>query len=219
MSLFGKKDKPLSTNFQPEMPPSLSDVELAEASRLMDRWDSSLGNNDAVWNCLEMIARRGGFTGIEGTLREVVAGKDAGDVTQRPWRWWHEAARLAQAAGNDVLPGRIFLFTCLFTTQMVTTMNAATQADVGLGPPAEDIYKSIATIAVGSLAHLSPALVITNSATDQVDAATALMLAEQVSGVSAAQLGRGTRAPSSNAELLENVANANTSDLPRENHR
>jgi len=89
--------------YAPELPPSLSDADLTGASALMDRWDRSLGNNDAVWACLETIARSGGFRGAEAALREVMDGKPAEDVTSRPWRWWAEASRVANARGDHVL--------------------------------------------------------------------------------------------------------------------
>jgi len=183
MALFGNRDKPLSKCFEPEMPPSLSAADLADASRLMDHWDASMGNSDAVWDCIEAIARRGGFKGSQATLMEVMDGKAAADVTQRPWRWWNEATRLAHANGNDVLTGRIFLFTHLFTAQIVTKMRAGDMMDSGLERPNEETYKSIAGIAVASLARLSPDLLIHDTATSKVEVANALNMAEQVSGV------------------------------------
>jgi hypothetical protein len=185
VGLFSKKDKPLSKSFVPETPPSLSDADLAEAAQLMNQWDASLGNSDATWNCLEAIARRGGFKGAQASLMEVMDGKQASDVTQRPWRWWSEATRLAAANGDDVLAGRIFLFTHLFATQIVKNMRAADMMDTGLEPPKDAMYKGIAGIAVGSLARLSPDLLIHDTATGKVDVANTLRMAEEVSGVAA----------------------------------
>ena len=185
MPFFGKRGKPLPKSFAPEMPPSLSEADLADASRLMDQWEASLGNSDTTWNCIEAIARRGGFKGPQATLMEVMDGKEASDVTQRPWRWWNEATRLANANGNDVLTGRIFLFTHLFAIQIVKNMRAADVMETGLEPPKDETYRSIARIAVSSLARLSPDFMIHNTATGKVDVASALSMAEQVSGATA----------------------------------
>jgi hypothetical protein len=185
MALFGKKNKSLPKNFEPEMPPSLSAADLADASRLMDQWDASMGNSNATWSCIEAIARRGGFKGSQASLMEVMDGKEASDVTQRPWRWWNEVARLAHANGNDVLAGRIFLFTHLFVTQVVKNMRAVDMMETGLEPPNAGTYEVIAGIAVRSLARLSPEFVIHNTATGKVDVASALNMAEQVSGIAA----------------------------------
>ena len=195
MPLFGKKNTPPSAKFQPEMPPSLSDADLAAASRLMDQWDASLGNSDATWNCIEAIAKRGGFGGAVAALTETSHGKAINDVMQRPWGWWNEAARLAQATGDDVLAGRIFLFTYLFTTTMVPKMRAVEMLDTGLPAPREGVYKSIAALAVSSLARLSPGLIIHNTATGQVDVENALGMAEQVSGVRAPQVDASNSEP------------------------
>ncbi len=117
---------------------------------------------------------------------EVMDGKDAADVMQRPWRWWNEAARLAHASGNDVLAGRIFLFARLFVDQIVENMRVVDTMQTGLERPKGELYKSIAAIAIGSLARLEPDFLIHHTATGKVDVASALSLAEQVSGVRAA---------------------------------
>jgi hypothetical protein len=185
MGLFGRREEPSPRTYQPEMPPSLSDADLADASRMMDRWDASLGNSDATWDCIEAIARRGGFKGPEATLMEVMDGKDSGDVNDRPWRWWHEAARKAQVTGNDILAGRIFLFAHLFVLQIANNMRVVDLMNTGLGRPPTATYKSMAAIAVSSLARLSPDLLIHDTATGKVDAANALRMAEEISGVTA----------------------------------
>ncbi len=197
MPWFGKKDKRLPKHFEPEMPPSLSEADLADASRVMDQWDASMGNSDATWSCIEEIARRGGFRGAQAAIMEIVDGKESSDVTQRPWRWWNEATRLAHANGDDVLAGRIFLFTHLFATQIVKNMRPGDQMETGLGPPENETYKSIAGIAVGSLVRLPPDFLIHNTATGQVDVAHALSMAEQVSGVTAPR----AEAPSAQARI------------------
>jgi hypothetical protein len=185
MGLFDKKSKPLPKSFPPETPPSLSETDLADASRLMDQWDASLGNSDATWNCIEAVAGRGGFKGSEAALMEIMDGKEASDVSQRPWRWWNEATRLAHANGNDLLAGRIFLFTHLFVINIVKNMRPIDMMETGLEAPKDETYRSIAGIAVGSLARLSPDFMIHNTATGKVDVASALRMAEQVSGVTA----------------------------------
>jgi hypothetical protein len=184
MALFGR-GKPASKPPVREAPPSLSRTDLADAARLMDRWDSSLGNSDATWDCLEAIGRRGGFRGDQATLMEIMDGKDAKDVTQRPWRWWHEAARLASASGDHVLAARVFLFAHLFVNQMVDKMSAGDMLETGLDRPSSAIYKDVAKIAVTALSQLPADLLIHDTATGKVDATNALRLAEQVSGVTA----------------------------------
>jgi len=184
MGLF-KKDKPQPRSSQPEMPPRLSDADLADAERLMDRWDAGLGTSDATWDCLELIARRGGFHGPQATLMEIMDGKDSSDVTQRPWRWWNEAARLANATGHHQLAGRIFLFSHLFVTQTVGGMRAGDMLETGLETPATATYRQIAATAVESLAQLPAHFLIHDTATGKVDVANALRMAEEVSGVAA----------------------------------
>lgn len=165
--------------------PVIGDAEIADATRLMNRWDRSLGTNDAVWTCLELIARRGGFAGSGKMRKAALRSPDPSAVIQRPWRWWDEAAHVAQTRGNHLLPGRIFLFTHLFTSQMVRSMTAGDRMRIGLDPPEDEIYRSIAATAVGSLAQLWPSQLIHDTATGRVDVAAALTMAEQVSGVTA----------------------------------
>ncbi|MHB1432655.1 MAG: hypothetical protein ACYCVZ_11135 [Streptosporangiaceae bacterium] len=159
----------------------------------MDLWDASLGSSDAVWNCIESIARQGGFRGGEATLREVVDGRSVEDVTNRPWRWWTEACRLAEATGNDILAGRIFLFAYLFLSQMVGKMRAVDMMETGLGQPTDASYQEIAGYAVASLARLAPDVLIHDSGTGRVDVANALRMAEEVAGTTAPR--RPQRAP------------------------
>jgi hypothetical protein len=180
MGLF-RKDKPQPRTVRPEVTPRLSEADLADATRIMDRWDAALGNSSATWDCLGLIARRGGFTGPQASLMEIMDGKDAYVVTQRPWRWWHEAARLAHATGEHRLAGRIFLFTHLFTTQTVTGMRPGDMMETGLEPPAPATYKHLASIAVVSLSQLPADLLIHDTATGKVDVANALRMAGEVS--------------------------------------
>ncbi len=183
MPLFGKRKA--EPQYVPEPPPQLGPADLADASRLMDTWDASLGNSNATWECIEMIARRGGFRGDVQTMQEIVRGADAGDVIQRPWRWWRQAAVLANQTGDDRLAGRIFLFTHLFVLSMLPKMSAANQMDTGLGEPSTGAYHDIARVAVQSLARLAPSLLIHDTATGKVDVHSALRMAEEVSGVQA----------------------------------
>jgi hypothetical protein len=187
MPLFGRKKIPPPKSIAADSPAAPSEADLADAARLMDRWDAALGNSNAIWSCIEAIARRGGFRGAEATLMEVMDGENASDVSQRPWRWWNEAARLAQAAGDDVLAGRIFLFTHLFATQTVPNMRPIDMMDTGLEQPWSDTYQSIARTAVASLARLAPDFLIHDTATGKMDVASALRLAEAVSGITEPQ--------------------------------
>ena len=180
MAFFGKGNN----SSAPEPPPNLSDVDLSDASRLMNRWDASMGNSDATWDCLEALARRGGFKGDQASLREVANGKDAGDVIQRPWRWWNEAARLASSRGDDVLAGRIFLFAFLFMNQMAAKMSAGDMMQTGLDRPKSSTYQALAATAVTSLVRLPETFLIHDTATGKVDVAGALRMAKDVSGMS-----------------------------------
>ncbi len=81
---------------------------------------------------IEALARRGGFGGMEATLYASYATGDAEEVVRRPWRWWAQAARLANAQGEHALAGRIFLFAVHFTTGILPNMDAMFQAEVGL---------------------------------------------------------------------------------------
>lgn len=160
------------------MPPTIDQTDLFGATALMDRWEASLGDSDAVWACLEAIAHQGGFHGLE-TLQEAASGNVA-DVIQRPWRWWAAAAAAAHAEGDQVLPARIFLFTQLFKTQMVPNMSGGNMMSIGLDSPAPEYYSAIASVAVDSLRMLPPEQVVHQSATGRVSAASAIDLALEV---------------------------------------
>lgn len=184
MALFSKGQNP-PTILPPEPLPVISDTDLADAERLMDRWDASLGDSDAMWNCLEAIGRRGGYGGAESMLRESMNGRDVPDILQRSWRWWNEAARAANGRGQDALVGRIFLFAYLYVNRLAPTIKGGRELNTGVVVPAEQLYKSIASLAVDSLAKLDRSLLIHNTATGRVDVASAIGMAEQVSGVTA----------------------------------
>lgn len=182
MGLFDRKSRGAAAAAPPELPPTLSYTDLMAASQLMDRWDAAMGNSDAMWDCVDAFARLGGFHGLEALLREGEAGKQTGDVLNRPWRWWAEAANLANASGEYALAGRIFLFTYLFVGQLLPKLNASTQLDAGLGNPGQGTYESIARSAVDSLGYLPPDMLIHDTATGKVDVASAQQMARSVAG-------------------------------------
>lgn len=179
MGLFDRKSKAAAAA-APELPPTLSYTDLTAASQLMDRFDAAMGNSNAMWACLDAFAALGGFRGTQSALSEVIDGKQAEDVLNRPWRWWAEAAQLAGASGEDALAGRIFLFAHLFVAQILPTMNASTQMDTGLGQPRQGTYESIARSAADSLTRLPPGMLIHDTATGKVDVAAALEMARSV---------------------------------------
>lgn len=197
MGLFGKKVNIEPVPVAPPPPPAISDADLTDASRIMDQWDASLGNSDAIWDCLEVIARRGGFKGQEALMRESVeaaaaaqrrgdhSGGELDEVTQRPWRWWNEATRLAQAGGNNELAGRIYLFAELFKREISPKMRVADMMETGLDPVNADTYRSMATIAVTALATLPRDYLIHDTASGRVNVAEALARAEADSGTTA----------------------------------
>jgi hypothetical protein len=182
MGLFSKKNEPKV--LPPEPTPIISDSDLADAKQIMDQWDGSMGNSDAMWNCLEIIGRRGGYKGGQATMLESMNGNTT-EVLNRPWRWWHETARAANNRGQNELAGRIFLFTHLFVTQFAPKMNLGNELETGLVKPQDYIYKNIAALAVDSMSKLEPGYLIHDTATGKVDVFNAIKLAEQVSGVTA----------------------------------
>lgn len=130
-----------------------------------------------MWDCTDAFAKLGGFRGLETAISESAAGKDTEDILNRPWRWWAEAASLANASGEHALAGRIFLFTYLFVTQLLPKMNPATQLDTGLGRPVQGTYESIARSAANSLSQLPLGMLIHDTATGRVDVASAAEMA------------------------------------------
>ena len=179
MGLFDRNSKG-AVAAASELPPTLSFTDLSAASQLMDRWDAAMGNSNAMWSCVDAFAQLGGFRGLEALLSESVAGKQTEDILNRPWRWWAEAARLANACGEHALAGRIFLFSYLFVNQTLPSMNGSTQLDAGLGQPGQGTYESIARSAADSLISLSPGMLIHDTATGKVDVASALEMARSV---------------------------------------
>lgn len=194
MGLFGRKSKEMPGSVTPEPPPTVSAADLTAASKLMDRWDAARDDSDAMWDCLEAFARLGGFFSAERTLQ---AGYEMGDsyaAVRRPWRWWAEAARLANAQGEHALVSRIFLFAVHFTGQILPKMDAITQADVGLSYPDGGTYQDIARSAIDSLSRLPSDMLILNVVNDQVDVSSALNAANII-------------ASSTNAEIISGWTN------------
>ena len=194
MGLFGRKSEETPGSVAPEPPPALSAADLTAASHLMDRWDAARGESDAMWDCLEAFARLGGFFSAERTLQ---AGYELGNsyaAVRRPWHWWAEAARLANAQGEHVLVGRIFLFALHFTSSILPKMDAVTQGDVGLSYPDGGTYQDIARSAIDSLSHLPSNMLILDVVNDQVDVSSALNAANIV-------------ASSTNAEIISGWTN------------
>ena len=184
MGLFDKKEK--SPSVAAEAPPAISPADITDATATMDRWDRALGNNDAMWSCIEAIARLGGFRGLEAVFDEAAAGGDAQNVVNKPWRWWTAASLAALSAGDNVLPGRIFLFAFLFSNQIVPGINAATQLDTGLSGPDTRSYQYIARQAIQAMEQLAPSMLIHDTRTGKVDVASALTMAYSVTGASPA---------------------------------
>jgi hypothetical protein len=183
VGLFSKRNEPKI--LPPEPLPVISDSDLADAKRIMDQWDASMGNSDAMWNCMEIIGRRGGYKGDQATLMETMDGRDTTEVLNRPWRWWNEAARAANSRGQDELAGRIFLFTYLFVTQFAPKMNVGNELETGLVHPQEHLYRDIAALAADSMSKLESGYLIHDTATGKVDVFHAIKMAEQVCGVTA----------------------------------
>lgn len=184
MGLFSKRNEPKVLP-PPEPLLVISESDLADAERIMNQWDASMGNSNAVWDCLEIIGRRGGYRGGQATLIEAARGRDPKEVLQRPWRWWNEAARAANSGGRDALVGRVFLFTHMFVTQLSHQMKPGNSLDTGLEKPADQHYKDIAALAVDSMSRLDPNFLIHNTATGNVDVSSAIRMASEVCGFAA----------------------------------
>ncbi|WP_300578560.1 hypothetical protein [uncultured Nocardioides sp.] len=189
VGFFSKKSDPMSrpTAATTEPLPTVSPADLAAGTQLMDQFDVSLGGgSDAIYTCLEQIATRGGWKGEQATMMEAIQSpNNTAFIQQRPWRYWSEVARLANASGEHDLAGRIFLFAHLYATQMASKMSWQDRASIGLEAPEDSLYKAIAAAAVDSLARLDRGYLIHNTATGKVDVAAAIGMAEAISGVTA----------------------------------
>ena len=189
MGFFSKKSNPMSQPAAAEPLPSVSPADLVAGVQLMDQFDVSLGNgSDAIYASLEQIANRGGWKGEKGTMMEAIQSpNNAPSIQQRPWRYWSEVARLANASGEHELAGRIFLFAHLYSTQMASKMSWQDRASIGLEAPETALYEAIAAAALDSMSRLDRAYLIHNTATGKVNVAAAIGMAEAISGVTASR--------------------------------
>jgi hypothetical protein len=79
-----------------------------------------MGNSDMMWACIDSFAQLGGYRGFQAVVMETGPdGKSTDDVLNRPWRWWAEAARLANARGEHALTARIFLLALFIVTNII----------------------------------------------------------------------------------------------------
>lgn len=179
MGLFDRKSKAAPVHV-PELPPTLSTADLARAGQLIDRWQASAGNSDAIWSCVDDFWRIGGFPGPEAVIRQAVDGKAVDDVLNRPWRWWAEATALAYAQGEYWLAARIFMFAYFIMVNVVPKADLALQMDTGITPPGQGTYQRIAASAAQALAELPQDQVVARAGADTVIAGVALLLAKSV---------------------------------------
>jgi hypothetical protein len=185
MGLFDRKSKAASVPV-PELPPTLSAADLSRAAQLLDRWDAAMGNNDAMWECVDAFWRLGGFRSAQAVLMETGPnGKSVDDVLNRPWRWWAEAAALANAQGEYWVAARIFMFAYFIMINIVPKADLALQLDTGIAPPKQGAYERIAASAVQALAELPEDRVVARSGTEKVIVGVALLLAKSIANPSA----------------------------------
>jgi hypothetical protein len=182
VGLFSKKGQAQRGYVEP--PIVIGSADLADAAALMERFDRSLGNSDAIWATLEGVARRGGFVSAERLAYGPISqGVDMAVAFDLPWRWWATASTVALSNRDNILPSRIFLFTKLFTTTLVPKMNLAARIDLGLGKPADGTYRIIASNGAKALAVLPPGFLIHDTATGKLDVAHALAMAKEDIGI------------------------------------
>lgn len=185
MGLFDRKSKPAHVPVT-ELPPTLSAADLARAAQLLDRWDAAAGDNDAMWECIDDFWRLGGFRSSQAVLMETGPnGKSVEDVLNRPWRWWAEAAALANAQREYWTTARIFLFAYFIMVNIVPKADLALQLDTGVAPPKQGTYERIAASAVQALAELPQDQVVARVGTEQVIVGVALLLAKSIAYPSA----------------------------------
>lgn len=181
MGLFDRKSKAAAQATVPELPPTLSTADLANAAQLIDRFEAAMGNSDAMWDCVDAFWRLGGFRGAQAVFMETgPGGKSIDDVLNRPWRWWAEAAALANAQGEYLVAVRIFMFAYFIMTNIVPKADLGLQLDTGIAPPRQGTYERIAASAVQALAQLPEDLVVARTGTEQVIAGVALLLAKSI---------------------------------------
>ena len=185
MGLFDRKSKATQVPV-PELPPTLSAADLANATRLLDRWDASTGNSDAIWECVDEFWRLGGFRSAQRVIMETGPnGKSVDDVLNRPWRWWAEAAALANAQGEYWLTARIFMFAYFIMVNVVPKADLALQLDTGITSPKQGTYERIAASAVQALAQLPEDRIVARAGTDKVIVGVALLLAKSIANPTA----------------------------------
>ena len=185
MGLFDRKSKAVQVPV-PELPPTLSATDLASAAQLLDRWQAAAGNSDAIWDCVDEFWRLGGFRGAQRVIMETGPnGKSVDDVLNRPWRWWAEAAALANAQGEYWLTARIFMFAYFIMVNVVPKADLALQLDTGITPPKQGTYERIAASAVQALAQLPEDQIVARAGTDTVIVGVALLLAKSIANPSA----------------------------------
>ena len=182
MGLFDRKPKAAPAPM-PELPPTLSDADLARAARLLDRFEAAMGNSDAIWTCLEDFAKLGGFPGLEWLLGDT-SGRPVGEILDRTWRWWAEAALLANARGEYAIAARVFMFSWLIATELMPKASANAQMDIGLTTPTQGTYQRIVARGAEALAQLPPDQIIINTAVDKIPVASALLLAKSIANPS-----------------------------------
>lgn len=132
--------------------PSVTASDLAEVRSLLNRWDASPGSNEATCDALLAIGLRGG------------------------WPWWTEAAHAANALGDHILTARMFLFIRMFMQQE--------QNSPGTGLPGPDWrqLEDIAAVALDSLFHLNPDLLLRDTPTTRVTVTETIQTAANVTG-------------------------------------
>lgn len=136
---------------------------------MVDRWDASLGNSDAVWDTMEELARFGGFPDGMETFADL----------QRVWGKWVAVAKSALSVGDDVLVGRIFLMAHLFALTVAPKITQENIGDTGLDDPSPEHRRTLGATAFDALAKLDPGFLIHDTATGQVNVAFARNLAAE----------------------------------------
>ena len=161
--------------------PDVNAADLEDAADIMSQWDAAIGNSAATWSCLETIAKRGGLDTSQGPGPMYVylaANEDFEAVSQRPWRWWTEAARVAQTQGDHFLVARIFLFMGLFTISLAPKHSYRSLTEAGLVPPDGPWKRKLTELAISSLGELDPGMTLQDTSAGRVDVALALTMAK-----------------------------------------
>ena len=180
MGLFDRKSKATQAPV-PELTPTLTAADLANATRLLDRWDAATGNSNAIWDCVDEFWRLGGFRGSEAVIMETgPGGKSVEDVLNRPWRWWAEAAALANAQGEYWLTARLFMFVYYMMVNIIPSADLGLRLETGISEPKQGTYERIAGSAVEALAQLPDERIVARAGTETVIVGVALLLAKSI---------------------------------------